>query len=310
MKALTILLALLVIGVSFSVCGQELQIAEIRKYIAHADPDEYKNLSSVDLRNISLSSFIETTASYLNDSNVNIRYRAIDLIRKKGLLLATSDEKKLITALLTEACKDTDSGNSGVASRALLLYSPEDFTEGTTDSLVTLLNHKPFFYERILRMAGFLNTDNLTEALNELKTSDSSLSVREQWSLELALARTGNRESIVNCMQKISEIPVNDASVAYLFPDLLYMRCPESLNFMLHEVLSDDKKCRSPNPDKEQPVICAFKIIELLAPVIEDFPVNLTAYGELDTENYDTTLVSVREWTMKHPNFSIITTIY
>jgi hypothetical protein len=82
------------------------------------------------------------------------------------------------------------------------------------------------------------------------------------------------------------------------------------MDFMLREILSDEKRCRSSNPDKEEEIICAFKIIEMVAPVIENFPVKITSYGEADIDDFDHTLNSVREWIMLNKKYTIIRNIY
>ena len=120
----------------------------------------------------------------------------------------------------------------------------------------------------------------------------------------------GNSESIDYCLNKIKGAGVNDHTVTHLFPDLAYIRNKDAFHYMLQEINSDEKKCSSANPDNEKPVICAFRIMELVAPYIEDFPVKLTSYGELDTNDYDKALIKVKEWISLHDQYSLISTIY
>jgi hypothetical protein len=282
----------------------------IKEYFDEAMNGKSISVSPAVLEQIPLPELIDQSKPFLYNKDPFVRYKAIDLFNMKGALLKNSEDKKIIVTLLIEACKDSDGGNSGVASKALLLYALNDFTPQAADSLVSLLTRRHFYYERIIRIAGFLQTTKANEVLNDLHTKDTTITKKEKWAVDLALARMGNQESLEYCMGKITSVPVNDQSLAYLFPDLIYMRQPASINYMLQEVLSDEKKCRSSNPDKEEKIICAFKILELVAPVIAEFPVKLTSYGELDIENYDEALKAVREWIKQDKPYSLIRYIY
>jgi hypothetical protein len=279
----------------------------MREYFENARNGVSSSISATDLNAIPFQQLIDGILPFLHDTVQIVRYKAIDLLKRAGELSSVSDERKTIVALLTMACKDPDGGNSGIASKALLLFNREDFTPAVSDSFAALLRQRQYHFDRIIRIAGFLQ---LEEDLSWLKITDSTLTKKERWALELALARTGNKESLTYCLNKITSVPVNDNTVNYLFPDLAYIRQTETMQYMLHEILSDEKKCKSSNPDKEEEIICAFRIMQIVAPLIQDFPVTLTDYGELEIENYDLTLLSVREWINKMNFFTTIRNIY
>jgi hypothetical protein len=312
MKLSYTLSALIWFTFSYSGSGQQssTERAEIERYFADAAAGKSYAVSNALLTVISLPNLISLASPGLSDKDAFVRYKAIDLIRRKGMLTSDKGEKSVITSLLTEACKDSDSGNSGVASKSLLLFNTADFTSQTVDSMNALLIQKPFYYERIIRIAGFIKNERTAGILQQLKDVDSTLSKKEKWAVDLALARTGNAESLEYCMGKIKSIPVSDDAVSYLFPDLLYLRQPAALDYMLQEVLSDEKKCHSSNPDNEKPIVCAFRILELVAPVIDGFPVKLTSYGELEVNNYDEALKSARTWISSVKNYEIVSNIY
>lgn len=282
----------------------------LSEYFKTAQEGKSESVPVNELRSIPLKQFLEGTAPYLKAENAFVRYKAIDLIKRKGGLLDNAEDRKALVGLLVQACKDTDGGNSGVASNALLLFKSDDFSPLAVEAIVSLVKQPGYYYDRVIRIAGFINTPETTAALNELKKNDSTLSKKQKWALDMALARTGNKASLNYCMEKITGVPVNDKSVDYLFPDLTYIRQPVALDYMLQEILSDEKKCKSSNPDAEENIICAFKIMELVAPVIEEFPVKLTSYGELNIENYDDTLLKVRVWIKDQHKYTVILNIY
>jgi hypothetical protein len=66
------------------------------------------------------------------------------------------------------------------------------------------------------------------------------------------------------------------------------------LIFLLRTIMNDERNCSSPNPDSNASINCAYRILELVAPVIVDFPVDVDE--ELLTNDYTESLVRVREW--------------
>lgn len=311
MKFLVTISCMLLVLLSFGQNQQNIsQEKEILKYFSEAVKGNNYSLSNAVINTIAVSNMVAMAKPYIGNSDRFVRYKAIDLIRKKGLLTKNPAEKQILTSWLLEACKDKDSGNSGVASRALINYTSNDFPTHAADSIIALMASHCFHLERVIRLSGFIHNESTTSFLNHIKQLDSTLTAQQKWALDLALARLGNSESIEYCLNKIKGAEVNDQTFFYLFSDLAYIRTKAAFDYMLQEINSDEKKCSSANPDNEKPVICAFRIMELVAPYIEDFPVKTTSYGELDTDNYDDTLKKVKEWISLHDQYSLISNIY
>lgn len=298
LKTLVLHILFLSIYGLFQLSGQEKSnpLKEIKTCFLEAASEKSYFVSSETVKEISTDKFLKTIAPYLNDPKPFVRYKAIDLTKRKGLLLSDTPERQKITPLLIEACKDKDSGNSGAASNALTLFTKSDFTAQAADSILALLASRPYHFERVIKLAGFVPNQKTVEKLSEMLSNDTTLNKKEKWALTLALARNGDATAIDYCMEKISGAGVNDEAITYLFPDLAYIRQPQAINYMLQGILTDEKNCRSSNPDSEKEIVCAFKIMELVAPVVTDFPVKLTSYGELNTDNYDTSLSATRGW--------------
>lgn len=189
-----------------------------------------------------------------------------------------------------------DSGVSGAASKALIRFYKSDFSSSNRENISSLLAIKPFHFNRIILLSGFVGIDNGAEILHDLIENDSTLNKKIEWSVQLALARLGDTNALKHCLEKIKNSGINDDVVYYLYPDLVYTRQSEAYKLMLNGVITDQKKCLSSNPDSEAPIICAFKIMELLAPTIENFPLPLASYGELEIDDYDQALLKVRAW--------------
>jgi hypothetical protein len=53
-----------------------------------------------------------------------------------------------------------------------------------------------------------------------------------------------------------------------------------------------------------------FNPMEMLAPVVKDYPYPLDATGELLAKDYDIALKEIREWFKKNPDYLLLTRIY
>ena len=283
---------------------------EIELYFNEAAKGKGYYLSGEALKVIDSKKFLKITNPYLESDNRKVRYSAIKLLKRKGIYLATPEERYPFVILLIEACKDKDSGNSGAASLALTQFNRNDFSEEACDSLLNLLKTSPYYLERIIQLVGFIDPGGAKEYLRETFLNNPSINKKKQWAAHLALARMGESTSMHFCLGQIKTEPVNDNVVYYLFPDLLYTRQEAAIQFMLDEILTDEKKCFSSNPDSEAKIICAYRIMELIAPVISNFPLQVTGYGELEIDDYDLALKTVRDWINSKPELQINNDFY
>ena len=81
---------------------------------------------------------------------------------------------------------------------------------------------------------------------------------------------------------------------------------PKRSNRLLRRIAFQHKKlCQSPNPDLSEKIPCAYRIIELLAPVIENFPIKVDPAIGLESDNYPKTLQTVRNWFKNNNNYKI-----
>lgn len=303
-RLLTIVCLLLTVNMVFSQKSLNSS-SEIDKYFNEALKNKSYYLNSKVLNDITTDKLLKTAIPFLAHKESFVRYKAIDLIKRKGLSENSLRQRQRIVSILVEACKERDSGNSGFASKALTLFALDDFTESAKDSLSALLLIKPYHFETIIKLTGFTQSQHALDALKTLGKEETKLSKKEEWAVSLALARMGNEQSIEYCMGKARSIAVNDNAVYNLFPDLIYIHQKESIDYLLQEIQSDEKKCHSSNPDKEESIICAFKIMELVAPVIIDFPLKVTSYGELEIDDYDEASIKVREWIKSNRSYTI-----
>jgi hypothetical protein len=268
------------------------------------------NLSSTAIKGADSKYILNLANRHIINTNSLVRYKIIDLIKRKALTEEDIHFRKLSVHFLLEAIKDKDSGNSGTATKSLTRFALEDFDTQAKDTLYHLLLLKPYHYEDVVKLAGFVNPKKCLQLFQDNLANDSLLKPKDKWVIRLALARMGDTAAAKYCLDKIKSQPLNDNVVTWLFPDLVYTRQPEAIQYLLGQILTDAKVCNSPSPETDEKTICAFKIMELVAPVITNFPLPADKYGDLDIGNYNEALLTVRNWIASKPEIKVLCDTY
>jgi hypothetical protein len=106
----------------------------------------------------------------------------------------------------------------------------------------------------------------------------------------------GDKQNIQFITERLTQASVNDDFVYEVVPDLIYTRQPEIFEYLEQIILSNAQNCSSANPDAETNILCGYRVMEYLAPVIEDFPLPTDEYGELMVDDYPEALEELRNW--------------
>ena len=243
---------------------------------------------------------------YYTDTVIFVRGQAYYLTYRKGL-----ESKELAQAVVTRLAKGINDKDSGLRGRIIgyLQAFPLSAFNEESKTLISENINKPNspHYEQLVLLAGFVGTGN-----NDLfrLSMNEDLSVKRKWNISLALARLGSEDALKACLEKVRKAPVNSQLVAYLLPDLVYTRQKAALDYCVELLNSDEKLCRTANPDLSESILCAYPIIELIAPVIVDFPIKVDPSIGIDTDDYDKLLQTVRMWFEANPEYKIIETSF
>lgn len=244
---------------------------------------------------------------YYSDTTLFIRQQACYLTYKKGLQ-NKKGENTAIVSRLVNGLNDKDNGLRGTIIGYLHNFSPAEFNAEAKTLITNQLKnpHRPHYGELAL-LAGFIGVgrDEL-----QLQLTQAELPAHIKWNIALALARMGNKEQLNYCVNKVKQAPVNSAMVQYLLPDLVYTRQKAALDYCVELLYSDKKLCLTANPDLSENILCAYPIIELIAPVIVDFPAEIDAGIGITISDYEQMLHMLRDWFNVNKNYTIRTDIY
>ena len=126
----------------------------------------------------------------------------------------------------------------------------------------------------------------------------------------LALARMGDNYALEDVLKRIRKLPVNDDVVYQVFPDLVYTRQRATFDVLLQALNSDETNCESANAEVERKIPCAYRVMEMLAPAIQSYPLKVDESGDIDTNDYTEALKTVRDWFRANGNYIIRTDSY
>jgi len=247
---------------------------------------------------------------FLYDSIVENRAAAYRLLYLCSV--GIKDNKLLIPFILffIEGCKDQDSGIAGNCISYLENIPASAFDAESKNALANVFRGKTSHYEKLIRLCGYVNIPDLTYDFQQMLTEKTYPDKRSAWAIHLAMARMGDTGQIANCLRKIKNMPVNDDVVYDLLPDLIYIRQKIAFDYLFTVISSDEKNCHSSNPNSEKAILCGYRMMEMMAPYINDYPLKMGASGDIAVKNYDEALKTLRDWISKHHDYSLKTDIY
>jgi hypothetical protein len=296
-RALKILCTAVFIAFVFMAPAQAQNAKELAKeimdsYAAHLEPvDALRRLNEADA-----DKMVDAFMQYVAAPEAEVCRTALNMIHRVASRRGDAGLQKQVVRLFIRSLDDSESTIVSQAVGYLAQYPPEVFDSESRYLLTQRAKEKKQAQNKVVMLTGYLGITELTynyrQMLNDEKVKDKRLRL----SLQLAMTRLGDTTAIRELLVLAKKIPVGDDFVYDFCPNLAYTCQKEIYNLMFDIILSDNKNCFSSNPDSEKPIICAFRVIETIAPYIKDFPVTFDNTGEVDIADYPATLATVREW--------------
>ena len=281
----------------------------LENYFAQVRVGKYPALTAELTKPENAQVILTTLPKYLTDSVATIRFRATSLARTIGTTSKISAIRSKALQQIISSAKDKDSGNAGAALFSLTEFKKTDFSKIDQDTLYAIFKRKTAHINTLIRLMGYLEILSSKNDLYNL-SQDASLARKDRWAAMLALARMGDQQAFDDVLNRIKRMPVGDAVVYEVFPDLIYTRRPEAISYLVEALNNDAKNCESANSDNPERIPCAYRIMEMLAPVIENYPLKQNASGDIDTNDYPAALQKVRDWFKTNKEYKILRDTY
>ncbi|MBW3545737.1 MAG: hypothetical protein KY428_09105 [Bacteroidetes bacterium] len=236
--------------------------------------------------------------AFTRDTLAAVQAEAYGLIGAIGLHSQDARLRQQATGQLLEAFSKTPLA-AGRVIGLLERYQPADFSAASQKQLGLLIQQPVPYRQRLLRLVGALGLQEQESELLAL-AQDKTRGERLRWSAYLALSRMGHEEATQLIVAKIRRQPLGDDLVYELLPDLAWVCQRAATDYLLELLLLDSRDCSSPDPDSSEKITCAYRILELLAPMIADFPLKVGPTGDIETNSYPQALQEAREWVRKN----------
>jgi hypothetical protein len=241
---------------------------------------------------------------FLTDTTVVVRGKAYAIAQLAGTNARQAHLRQDAVQKLMQGARDTNAGNAGLALGYLPEFLREDFTPSAQDSLVALLKRRAVHLDKIARLVGYLEIATVRNDLRAI-AQESSASKKDRWSAMLALARMGDGYALENIMSRLRRLPVNDDVVYEVFPDVVYTRNKALIDYLVTVLNSTDANCNSADAEHPARIPCGYRVMEMLAPAVEGYPLKVDASGDIDAKDYVAALQSVRDWFKANPAYKV-----
>ncbi|MCD4835035.1 MAG: hypothetical protein K8R31_14650 [Bacteroidales bacterium] len=277
----------------------------VRKEVYSASPEKelYSKKNAGEL--------LKLLNEYYTDTLAKVRSKAYYLTYKATYKSNDKELRNVSVFNLVQALKDEDSGNIGSAASWLTNFYSTDFNEASKDSLRIIMHKQSSYLDRIIKLVAFAGLNDQIEYLMNNLRNGNYRSSKVVWATHLALARLGVEEEINFCVDLVKKQAVNDDVIYELVPDLVYIRCHKAIDYLVEILQDETKNCYSANPENPQRIACGYRVMEFLAPIIKDFPLEVDSTGDLIVDDYEGALKIIREWFSEHAdNYVIIKNSY
>lgn len=248
---------------------------------------------------------LQNVLPYFTDSVQEVRSAAYRLTHFVGITSKEIQIRQKATQYLIQVCNGQD---AALVLAYLREFRRTDFNPMAKDSLQASFENSIAHKPDLMKLAAYLEMRQMEGDFRRLAQPGNPQRVR--WTALLASSRMGDATALDNILTRVRRLKVNDDLVYDIFPDLLFTRQKEAIQFMVDVMNSDNKDCFSADAEQEVAIPCGYRIMEQLAPIVKDFPLKIDVSGDIKTKNYAEALVTVRNWFDRHPDFVIMNDTY
>lgn len=235
--------------------------------------------------------------TYGNDSNKRIRSEAYSLAANIGKKSEVPEVRSAaIDFIIDGVLKEKDNGLIGRYFNSLKKFEKKDFSRKAKSGLINLIDKKTPHLKTLFMLIGFLDLKEGESAMTAIETKSKSI----EQARNLAMVRMGNADKLNQMMKNIKAIPLNDDFIYNMVPLLTYVRKKESFDLLIDLLQNDRANCTPADAETEGNITCGYRLMESIAPYINDYPFELDAGGDIITKNYQKALVNAKKWTTKN----------
>jgi len=278
------------------------QAVDVKGMVAkHMDAIRLKKQSTMNFKLITADNemvFLDEVSAYLKDQSAPVRYEVYALAQAAGKRSSSNKTKIKSTDIVSIGLLDTIGQNTKFCSRSLTSFPKSVFSKLSAQNVQNAFGNKYADMATLVKLVAFLEVKDAKVELLKQKALFAG-NVKMLWNYNQALARLGDKTSAQELLASFKAQRVNDDVLEILGPGMIFSHDKSCVKALI-DILNDDAaNCVSPNPDSDARIACGYRVMEMLAPYINDFPLKLHVSGDIDTKDYPSALKTAREWFKK-----------
>ncbi len=257
------------------------------------------------------SKALSALEKYYTDTTKDVRLEAYNTAALLALKSTNVVVKQKIIAQMVNTLTSSDADVSFTCIKNLIRFNATDFPVASIFKIQQSVNEASNNKGKLARLAAFVCGPVVAPNLSQLLRDNPTLNSTIKSDIKMAMARAGNENLQNRMVQKCKQQVLNNDFVYDIVPELVYTRNKIVFDFLLEAIMRDTKDCTSANNDDTRPMICAYRLIEQVAPYIINFPAKIDEACELKTKDYPALLTEVRGWiNANKSNYQLNQTIY
>ena len=267
----------------------------LQDYFNSVASGKRKSIAKSDMQTLYSDDLIqEEMAVYLNDPT--LRWDAIRLLGRIGNGHQHLEVRQKTIHQLLDIALEKDPKTMATIIDKLINFKKADFDDKALMMVDSVLYAKPTHLKDLVLLGGFLEREKVLNELAPQYKNNRKISRN----IGFALSRCGNKRRILSLLASLENVPKDDAFVHQIAPMLIYVRQKETFDYLLEIIKSNEKNCQAGGDHGRRSVLCGYRVMEMVAPYIIDFPIPIDEYGDVNISNYQEDLTKVRAWMMVH----------
>jgi len=219
----------------------------------------------------------------LNNENAKVRDFAYQLISVASYRAEDPNFRKSVASILVKGCKDKEAWLRKNIAERLEEYKFNEFSFSAKNKIKEILHMEKTYAQNVYLMTGFLQLKDQVRHLNKLLAECNPEHTSEIRNLRTALGRLGDKTQIDYLINMVKTSGKDLREDEFLFPLLIFTRSKKAIDYTFEEFSGSNK-------------LLSARILDILAPIIKDFPIKVDETGDTDIDDYEVAIKQVKNW--------------
>jgi len=225
----------------------------------------------------------------------------LSLMTRKTLHSKKENQRAYLEKLLVEILVARPELNYDIWKNSSKFPKPA-FTPQSQQAIQKHLLSAPQYLDKWLMLAGLVLDD--PTIIRQILMDRPEKPIQQAG--KLALVRMGDQSQARLLLKNLKRIPINDNFVYDIAPLAIYTRNKQIIDFLVHAVIQNLGNCRPADAEIAGQISCSYRLIELLAPILEGFPLFQEGDTDWDSISSEQQMREARNWLKKNRNQLII----